>query len=124
MKVIKEKLMTIECTQVAEPKAEDLVLVSQLLEIEAELWRAINKHPNYPLDPNDMMSILNEEAGEATREALNIRYGQSNIPTFRAELIQVGATVLRALVAIDEGRFKIINPECSLETLPKKVKLI
>lgn len=65
--------------------------------ITAEYIRAKEKHPYWPKDIIHQVSIMNEEAGEAIRAALNHVYEGQPIEEIEKELIQAGAMVLRCL---------------------------
>ena len=65
-----------------------------------ELESATYKHPYFPTDIIHQVSIMNEEAGESIRAALNYVYEDGNIEEVRSELIQTGAMVIRCLMNI------------------------
>ena len=82
---------------------------SVLLCFVGELENAEKKHPNWPVDPVHAAAIVNEEAGELIRAALNYNY--ENKPYFEMtdEAIQVGAMALRFLLNIHKLE-KVIPP--------------
>lgn len=71
------------------------------LEIEAELARAKRLYPLWPTDLVEAAAIVAEEAGEALKEALNLRPcekpGKGSKEKLRTELIQTAAMAMRAL---------------------------
>jgi hypothetical protein len=66
--------------------------------IVKELERATIKHPRWPDDKIHAVSIMNEEAGESIRAALNHVYAGEDIEELRNELIQTGAMCIRCLI--------------------------
>jgi hypothetical protein len=65
--------------------------------IRNELASAKRKYPDWPDDLIHQVSIMNEEAGESIRSALNHVYHGEPIECLQDELIQTGAMVLRCL---------------------------
>lgn len=63
-----------------------------------ELQRAINKFPEWPDDVIHAAAIVNEEAGELIRAALQYEYEGGDYEEMRKEAIQVGAMALRFLM--------------------------
>ena len=87
-----------------------------LADICAELSRAKAKHPLWPTDLIHMVGIITEEVGEAMQDAIDLTYWRySGAPGYgseaeaklhryiclRAELVQVGAMAVRALLALN-----------------------
>jgi hypothetical protein len=70
--------------------------------IEAEKLRAEKLHPYWPKDIIHAVSIMNEEAGESIRAALNHVYHGGSIEDIRVELIQTASTCIRCLEHLDE----------------------
>lgn len=70
--------------------------------ITDEYLKAKEKHPYWPDDIIHQVSIMNEEAGEAIRAALNYVYEGQSIEEIEKELIQTGAMVLRCLENLKE----------------------
>lgn len=68
-----------------------------IIAIRKELDSAKAKYPDWPNDLIHQVSIMNEEAGESIRSALNHVYHDEPIEMLRDELIQTGAMVLRCL---------------------------
>ena len=73
-----------------------------LEEIFAEVERAERLNPLWPEDRVEGAAIVMEEAGEALKEALNMRpydrnYAKSSPLLYWKELIQTAAMALRAL---------------------------
>jgi hypothetical protein len=72
--------------------------------ITAELESAKDKYPDWPVDIIHQVSIMNEEAGESIRAALNHVYHNEPIEELEGELIQTAAMCIRCLEAIYEKR--------------------
>ena len=70
-------------------------------EISDELDRATKQHPNYPKDIIHQVSIMNEEAGESIRAALNYYYENGKISDVWEELIQTAAMCVKVLQHIE-----------------------
>ena len=62
-----------------------------------ELISAKEKYPNWSSDIIHQVSIMNEEAGESIRAALNHYYHNEDIALLKKELIQTAAMCLRIL---------------------------
>jgi NTP pyrophosphatase (non-canonical NTP hydrolase) len=60
--------------------------------IEAELWLARRKHPEFARSHQDALAVLMEEVGEVARAILN-----ADIDNLETELFQVAAVVTRWL---------------------------
>ena len=67
-------------------------------EIIQELDSAIKKHPKFPCDLIHMVAIMNEEAGESIRAALNYIYEGGTLNELEVELKQTAAMCIRCLV--------------------------
>jgi hypothetical protein len=65
--------------------------------IEHEVVRAERLHPYWPEDIIHMVSIMNEEAGESIRAALNYMYHDESLDAVIEELIQTAAMCVRCL---------------------------
>ena len=65
--------------------------------INDELESAIKKYPDFPIDLIHQVSIMNEEAGESIRAALNHVYHNEQIENVRNEIIQTAAMCIRVL---------------------------
>lgn len=70
--------------------------------IEAEKLRSERLHHYWPNDLIHAVSIMNEEAGESIRAALNYIYQDDSIDHVREELIKTAAMCGRCLEAIDD----------------------
>lgn len=80
-------------------------------EVLKELERAIGKHPQFPIDPVQMIGIAEEEVGEAMSEAIEFDWKRNNdIGMIQVELEQAAAMCIRAIVALqilsDEGVYE------------------
>ena len=62
-----------------------------------ELRKAKKKFPTFPLDMIHQVSIMNEEAGESIRAALQYVYEGGTLEHLETELIQAAAMCLRCL---------------------------
>ena len=71
-------------------------------DITAELHRAEKKFPDWQTDIVHQIAIVAEEAGEALQAANNCRWHGGSKEAVRAELIQTGAMVFRALGNLGE----------------------
>ena len=70
-------------------------------EIRDELTNAEYKHPTFPVDIIHMVSVMNEEAGESIRAALNHTYEKEPIYLLKKELRQTAAMCIRVLENIN-----------------------
>lgn len=68
-----------------------------ITEIIVELDTAKRKYPSWPKDIIHAVSIMNEEAGESIRAALNMSYHGESPEFLKKELIQTAAMCLRCL---------------------------
>jgi hypothetical protein len=76
-------------------------LNSEILEyIRLELDSAKKKYTDFPQDIIHCVSIMNEEAGESIRAALNHVYHGESINKLKEELIQTAAMCIRCLERI------------------------
>jgi NTP pyrophosphatase (non-canonical NTP hydrolase) len=66
-------------------------------EIDRELKRAENKHPNFPDDMFQQLAIIQEEVGEVTKAVLHYHYENGSIDHIKEELIQSAAMCMRML---------------------------
>lgn len=73
-----------------------------VVKVHEELKRAEEKHPHFPVDIIHMVSIMNEESGEAVRAGLNYFYEQGDIEEVKNELIQTAAMCFRCLQNIEK----------------------
>ena len=71
-------------------------------DIYHEYCSACKIHPHWPEDPIHAVSIMNEEAGESIRAALNYVYEDGSLEDLKKELIQTAAMCIRALINIKE----------------------
>lgn len=66
-------------------------------EIDVELSKAKEKHPNYPTDIFHQLAIMQEEAGEVTMAVLHLHYEKGSVAEVRKELVQTAAMCMRML---------------------------
>ena len=71
-------------------------------EIKEELKRAKELYPDFPKDIIHQVSIMNEEAGESIRAALNYYYHGDKISKVWEEVVQTAAMCLRVLENIEQ----------------------
>lgn len=71
-----------------------------IMEIMMEVERAIKKHPEWPNCNIKRAAIVIEEAGELIREANLLDEGKGDLENLRTEAIQVAATAIRMLRAL------------------------
>lgn len=81
--------------------------IKAVLQILEELDLAEQLHPSWPKDRVYQAAIVAEEAGEALKEALNLRPEDyhsttASIDKLRQELRQTGAMAIRALIGTYE----------------------
>ena len=83
---------------VQEPPHFDSAILSVLLELQ----RAIEKFPDWPVDPLHAVGIIGEEFGELTQAVLQTTYepGKSSRDDVRAEAIQTAAMALRFIMGL------------------------
>lgn len=65
--------------------------------IAEEVARAEAKHPTWPTDPIHGVAVLAEEAGEAVKAALQLKYEGGSLEDLVKELVQTGAMAVRFL---------------------------
>lgn len=74
--------------------------------IDLELNDAVGKHPDWPNDHIHQAAIINEEAGELIRAAIQHKYEKGRYYDMHREAIQTGAMALRFLMEAPEIPFK------------------
>jgi NTP pyrophosphatase (non-canonical NTP hydrolase) len=81
---------------------------SPLLDVIAELHKALRKFPTWPTDPLHALAVLGEEFGELTKAILQLVYEphKSTADDVRMEAIQTAAMALRLLVSLDQYEYK------------------
>ena len=80
-------------------------------EILKELQAALIHHPKFPIDPVQMLAIVNEEGGEAIQAAIDFDWNRhSDIGVIQHELTQTAAMCIRTILALqhlyDEGVYQ------------------
>ena len=71
-------------------------------EILAEYGISLFKHPELPVDVIHMVSIMNEESGEAIKTALQYVYEGKSLDDVKKELIQTATMCFRVLNTIEQ----------------------
>lgn len=82
---------------------------TQIVKINAELDRAVKKHPQFPIDIIHQVAIVQEEAGEAMRATLQCVYEGRAVSEVQKELIETAAMCIRVLDSIYTGRSERVN---------------
>lgn len=77
-----------------------------LIAISDEMRKAIEKHPQWPGDIIHAAAIVNEEAGELTRAALQFTYQEGRIEEVQKEAMQTAVTAIRLLKALMEIEYR------------------
>lgn len=72
-----------------------------LKDIVAELEKAKEKHPFFPLDAVGRCSIMMEEAGEAVQAANDVMWANGDKEHLKNELKQTAAMCIRILEAME-----------------------
>jgi NTP pyrophosphatase (non-canonical NTP hydrolase) len=70
-------------------------------EIDCELIRAKELHPDYPKSMFKQLAIMQEEAGEVTKAVLDYHYKNGGLSNIKEELIQTAAMCMRMLQEIN-----------------------
>ena len=78
-----------------------------LVEIKAELARAMAKFPNWPTDALHAVGVVAEEMGELQKEVLQLAYEphKSSKEWVRKEALQTAAMAIRFLMSLDRYEF-------------------
>lgn len=81
---------------------------SPLLEVVAELGKALRKFPTWPTDPLHALAVLGEEYGELNKAMLQLVYEphKTSAAEVRTEAIQTAAMALRLLVSLDAYEYR------------------
>lgn len=69
------------------------------------LIEAIKKHPDFPKNVVEMVSIMAEESGEAIRAANIYQHEHGQLEDLKTELYQTAAMCIRCLIYLDEQIF-------------------
>ena len=88
-------------------KTKDVDIVFEM--IDHELENALQKFPSFPCDPLHAIAVVNEESGEATKDALQWCYEphkNKGAETLKAELIQTAAMCVRMICGLESGDIK------------------
>lgn len=79
------------------------------------LDEANKKHPEWYYDIIHCAAVMNEEAGEAIRAALNYTYENASLEDFICEVAQTGAMAIKILINVPQdnlpNKFKQYNRE-------------
>ncbi len=80
-------------------KAEDIVT--------EEIIRALEKFPEWPVDPIHAVAVLGEEFGELQKATLELCYepGKSSLEDVHEEAVQTAAMAIRFIIGLDHYRF-------------------
>jgi hypothetical protein len=80
-----------------------------LSEVLQELTRAQRKFPTWPTDPLHALSVLGEEFGELTKEALQLVYEpyKTNQERVHEEAVQTAAMAIRFLLSLDQYEYQV-----------------
>ena len=70
--------------------------------IREELYRAEQKHPNWPNDIFKQIAIINEEAGQTTKAILHYIDENGSFISIQEELIQTAAVCVRMLISLKD----------------------
>lgn len=87
-----------------------------------ELELAQQKHPNWPDDHIHAAAIINEEAGELIRAAIQYKYEKGRFYDMHKEAIQTGAMALRFLIETGELKLTGRTYNCKCTTGNYKLK--
>ena len=81
---------------------------SILAEISAEVERATKKFPTWPTDPIHANAVVQEEAGELTKEVLQLTYEphKSSKEAVRTEAVQLAAMAIRFMMSLDRYAYE------------------
>lgn len=81
---------------------------SPLLEVVAELGKALRKFPTWPTDPLHALAVLGEEYGELNKAMLQLVYEphKTSAAEVRTEAIQTAAMALRLLVSLNAYEYR------------------
>lgn len=79
-------------------------------DIVAEVKRAVEKFPTWPVDPIHAAGVVAEESGELMKSALQMCYEphKTSLPDLREEAVQTAAMALRFLVSLDNGDYHFV----------------
>lgn len=79
-----------------------------IVEIVAEVERAMRKFPTWPTDPLHALAVLGEEFGELTKDVLQLTYEphKTNAANVRKEAIQTAAMALRFAASLDAYEYR------------------
>ena len=80
--------------------------------IYKEYEAAVEKHPDWPIDPIHAAAILAEEAGELVQACLDYVYRDSDGKAAIEEATQCGAMALRFL--INRGSYKRVSGQSNV----------
>ncbi len=88
--------------------------------IAEEVVRATGKHPTWPVDPMHALAVVGEEFGELSKATLQTVYESelSNEEDVEKEAIQLGATVVRFLMALQDEEYEFERCDQRRQMLP------
>ena len=76
-----------------------------LADVRTERERQDEKWGEQNHDPFVYLTVLMEEVGEAAKDALQTRYGGSDLTKLRTELVQCAAVAVAAIECLDRGKW-------------------
>jgi lipopolysaccharide biosynthesis regulator YciM len=92
-----EKAKYNEAVRQGDELKEALNELQKYNEVEAELQRAKNIHPDWPDDLYVQLAVMQEEAGEVTKAILDFSFHKGPAGDIKKELIQTAAMCMRML---------------------------
>ena len=91
-----------------------------LVDIIAELDRAVTKFPTWPSDIIHASTVVTEESGELAQAALQYVYEGGDLDKARKEAVQTAVTAIRFIISHDDGNYFEADAYTSMEQLQHK----
>ena len=79
--------------------------------VEAELHRAIEKHPAWPESVYTQLAIIGEEFGELQQAVLQQEYEDGRRAAIKEEAVQLAAMAVRFLANLEDGEISQLKAE-------------